>query len=87
MSRLRRDLQCDNGRASCECGFSVPCRGLVVHLCSRPGLGDMVAAGLASVGVTKERVSAIIGKPCGCPERQEWLNQAGKSIGIGVDKG
>ena len=26
---------------------------------ARPGLGDMVASGLSSVGITKERVSAI----------------------------
>lgn len=49
----------------------------------RRGLGDMVAAGLAAVGITKERVSRAIGKPCGCDKRQAWLNEAGKRIGIG----
>jgi len=49
----------------------------------RPGLGDMVAAGLASVGVTKERVSAVVGRPCRCPERQAALNAAGaKWLGL-----
>lgn len=51
-----------------------------------PGLGDMVAAGLAAVGVTKERVSAALGRPCNCPQRQQQLNEIGKKyLGIGVD--
>jgi hypothetical protein len=55
-------------------------------VCKSPkGLGDYVAAGLGAVGVTKERVSAVTGKPCRCPERQAALNKLGKIIGIGVD--
>lgn len=50
---------------------------------SKRGLGDMVAAGLSAVGITKERVSSALGKPCGCEKRQAWLNEAGKRIGIG----
>jgi hypothetical protein len=49
----------------------------------RPGLGDMVAAGLAAVGITKERVSAAIGRDCGCAKRQAALNEFGKRLGIG----
>lgn len=49
-----------------------------------PGLGDMVAAGLSAVGITKDRVSAIAGGDCGCVERQEWLNRLGRMIGIGT---
>jgi hypothetical protein len=41
-----------------------------------PGLGDRVAAGLAAIGITKERVEAVVGGPCGCPERQAALNAA-----------
>ena len=48
-----------------------------------PGLGDMVAAGLSSIGITKERVEAVVGGPCGCPERQEALNRFGHRLGIG----
>jgi len=48
-----------------------------------PGLGDMVAAGLASVGITKELVSRVLGKPCGCDKRQAALNKLGKRLGIG----
>ena len=44
----------------------------------RPGLGDMTAAALAAVGITKERFEAVVGGPCGCPERQAWLNAAGE---------
>lgn len=50
---------------------------------ARPGLGDMVASGLKAVGITKERVSALVGGPCGCPERQAALNQIGhKYLGL-----
>jgi|688.fasta_scaffold00210_33 hypothetical protein len=50
-----------------------------------PGLGDYVAVGLESVGVTKDRVSAVIGMPCNCPERQAKLNSLGKKyLGIGA---
>lgn len=36
--------------------------------------GDMVADALSAVGITKERVSGWLGRPCGCAERQEKLN-------------
>lgn len=49
----------------------------------RAGLGDMVAAGLAAIGITKERVAAVTGKPCGCAKRQEKLNELGRKFGIG----
>lgn len=48
------------------------------------GLGDMVAAGLSAVGITKERVSAVVGGDCGCQQRQEAINEWGKkNLGIG----
>jgi hypothetical protein len=47
------------------------------------GLGDMTADGLAAIGVTKERVSKALGRPCKCPERQAWLNRVGRILGIG----
>jgi hypothetical protein len=50
----------------------------------RHGLGDMVADGLAAVGITKERVSALVGRDCGCQQRQELLNQVGYRLGIGT---
>ena len=43
----------------------------------------MVAAGLTAIGITKERVSAAIGRPCACGQRQEALNELGRKIGIG----
>ena len=48
-----------------------------------PGLGDMVAAGLSAVGITKERVSKLAGGDCGCAKRQQALNELGRKIGIG----
>ena len=50
---------------------------------ARPGLGDMVAAGLSAIGITKERVSRAVGGDCGCSKRQEALNELGRKIGIG----
>ena len=50
---------------------------------ARPGLGDMVSAGLAAVGITPERVSRVLGRPCGCKERAATLNELGRRIGIG----
>jgi len=49
----------------------------------RPGLGDIVAAGLSAVGITKERVSRALGRPCKCPKRQQKLNELGRKFGIG----
>lgn len=54
---------------------------------AKPGLGDMVAAGLATVGITKERAQAVASavgvKDCGCKKRQQALNELGRRIGIG----
>ena len=49
----------------------------------RPGLGDIVAAGLAAVGITPERVSAVTGRSCGCQRRKAALNRIGRRFGIG----
>lgn len=49
----------------------------------KPGLGDMVAAGLSAMGITKERVSKAVGGDCGCSKRQEKLNDLGRKLGIG----
>jgi hypothetical protein len=43
----------------------------------------MVKAGLSAVGITEERVSKAIGRPCGCSKRAEKLNAIGRKIGIG----
>lgn len=50
---------------------------------AKPGLGDMVSAGLSAIGITKERVSKAVGGDCGCKKRQEALNALGRKIGIG----
>lgn len=42
-----------------------------------PGLGDMLKAGLSAVGITEERVSKALGKPCGCSKRAAKLNELG----------
>ncbi len=49
----------------------------------RPGLGDLVAAGLDAIGITKERVNRMVGGDCGCGKRQAALNAAGaKWLGL-----
>jgi len=50
---------------------------------AKPDLGDRVASALAAVGITKERVSKALGKPCGCAKRQAKLNELGRRFGIG----
>jgi hypothetical protein len=55
---------------------------MVYHQCINRGLGDMVAAWLAAIGITPERVSAVTGRPCKCKQRQQALNEIGRSIGI-----
>ena len=49
----------------------------------RRGLGDIVKAGLSALGITEQRVSKAIGKPCGCGKRAEKLNEFGRKFGIG----
>jgi hypothetical protein len=50
---------------------------------ARPGLGDLVKSGLSAIGITEERVSKAIGRPCGCGERAEMLNAVGaKYLGL-----
>lgn len=52
-------------------------------VCRGPrGLGDMVADGLAAVGITKERVTKAVGRDCGCSKRQAALNAIGEKIGL-----
>lgn len=50
------------------------------------GLGDLVAAGLAAIGITKERAQAVaqaLGiEDCGCPKRQAALNRLGQKLGL-----
>lgn len=58
-------------------------REAVRRLRAQQGLGDMVAAGLSAVGITKERVSRVLGRPCGCGKRQAKLNDLGRRFGIG----
>lgn len=63
---------------------AAPHRGQCQCEAATPSLGDMVAASLERVGITKERVSAIVGKPCGCDKRQKALNDVGYRLGIGT---
>lgn len=56
---------------------------LIRYVDHGPGLGDMVAAGLSAVGITKQRVTAALGRPCKCPQRQATLNALGRRLGIG----
>lgn len=50
----------------------------------RPGLGDHVASALSTVGITEERVSKALGRPCACKQRQQKMNDWGRKwLGIG----
>lgn len=63
-------------RVACGCGYTQE-NG------AQPGLGDYVAAGLQKVGITKQRVSKVMKRPCRCGRRQKKLNELGRKIGIG----
>lgn len=41
-------------------------------------LGDRVATALLSIGITPDRVSQWVGRPCGCDERKQKLNALDK---------
>lgn len=63
----------------CACGKESPP--------GKPGLGDMLAAGLEAVGITKERYQIAkeklgLQRSCNCGRRQKKLNELGKKIGI-----
>ena len=38
-------------------------------------LGDKIADALSQLGIESERIERWLGRPCGCKERQEKLNQ------------
>lgn len=48
-------------------------------------------AGLAAVGITKERAQAVANavgiKDCGCSKRQAALNRAGEAFGLPPGRG
>lgn len=41
-------------------------------------IGDILEAALAKVGITSDRVSTWLGRPCKCRERRNRLNALGK---------
>jgi hypothetical protein len=50
---------------------------------AKPGLGDMLKAGLSAVGITEERISRLVGRPCGCGQRAAKINEFGaKYLGL-----
>ena len=73
----------------CPCGECPQC-GRVLEEChvkrrcprgsTAVGLGDYVEKALSSIGITKERVEKVLGKPCRCQERQEALNRLGRRL-------
>jgi len=78
-----------NNEATCvRCGYKASSLK-VKRMCPSAGLGDAVESVLETVGITKDRVSkaaSIVGvKDCGCKKRQEWLNEVGKLVGLGMD--
>ena len=82
-------VACDfnNDAMTCQrCGFVAKTRD-TRKACipvPKPGLGDHVARWLSWFGITKARVSAIVGSDCECGARQEQANDIGRRwFGIG----
>jgi hypothetical protein len=74
-------------RTDTHCVYSVIEGDYSIDEPPSPGLGDMVAAGLDAVGITKDRVQAIASavgiKDCGCKQRQQAMNEFGtKFLGL-----
>lgn len=40
-------------------------------------IGDVTERALQLIGITKERVTAVAGRDCGCKKRQQAMNEAG----------
>ncbi len=77
---IHANVPFDTPRIVCACDF--------VQEGVTAGLGDIVAATLHNVGITRKRyvrVKQAIGLPakCKCPQRQRRLNELGRKIGIG----
>jgi hypothetical protein len=84
----RRKVRCK------RCGFTGSAPGSsslekCYRICDKFGLGDYVHFGLATFGITPDRVKWVRGwvglSGCGnspCEEKQEALNEAGKKIGL-----
>jgi len=49
-------------------------------------LGDHLERGLSAVGITKQRVSRLLGRPCKCKQRQQRLNELGQRAAEAVRK-
>lgn len=69
-----------------RCGYvTVPIlnRGQsITRICGLPGWGDRLAYLLVVYfGLTKERVSKLLGRRCHCGKRQEALNDLGAKLG------
>ena len=83
-------MNCDIDKESLccrRCGSRVSSAIVRRNCIASGGLGDLVAAGLSAVGITKDRAQAVaqaVGlEDCGCAERQRRLNELGQKLGIG----
>lgn len=47
-------------------------------------IGDHLQSGLSAVGITPERVSRLLGRPCKCKERQRRLNELGQAAAAAI---
>ena len=82
----KRDQRSTHGpeRTYRECRIDVPCsepKAPSLWQQLKSGLlGDVTETILTSIGLTKAKWQEIIGGPCGCGERQEWLNKVGQAL-------
>lgn len=58
---------CGATEVKCSCGATVAISNAV-------GMGTRLSRGLERIGVTKERFSAAMGRPCNCPERERAMD-------------
>lgn len=71
-------MNCTPDPTCARCGRPGPPAG--TRRQCRPGLGDLVAAGLEAVGITTRRADRLARRlglaGCGCAGRRDWLNRA-----------
>jgi|GEM_PF-4234113 len=75
-----RRVKCTRPACGITSGYTPHPHERIFATCKVWGWGDYLAASLAMVGITSERVSWLIGRECECARRQEEFNTFGERV-------
>lgn len=71
-------LDCDEGVARCDCGFVVPCRNTVMHVCSVASAKALSCGpGCHLKRLLKTWLGVEAGPGCACEKRAQIMDQKG----------